>query len=80
METKCKKTEAISDVYVVLDQGLIYRTKQTIVRDESGAQVVKQSVTNKQDDDHLKCYSEYKVKGEFLYTRPFLEEYLRSLL
>ena len=56
----------------------MYRSQHTIMREEAGSEEVVASPAAQ--EDRLKCYSEYRVKGEFLYARPFLEEYLRSLL
>ena len=73
-----KKVDQKVCVLVVLDGGMIYRSQKTIVREEPTAE--EEGKKEKYEEDRMKCYSEYKVKGEFLYTRPFLEEYLRSLL
>ena len=55
-------------MYVVLDQGLIYRAQKAI--EEPVSQTTETQVN----------FSEYRVKNEYLYSRPFLEEYLKLLL
>jgi hypothetical protein len=74
-----KTASGLVEVYVVLDAGLMYRSQHTIMREEAVSEEVVVASSAAQED-RLKCYSEYRVKGEFLYARPFLEEYLRSLL
>ena len=73
-----KTASGLVEVYVVLDAGLMYRSQHTIMREEAVSEEVVAS--SAEQEDRLKCYSEYRVKGEFLYARPFLEEYLRSIL
>jgi hypothetical protein len=59
------------NVYVVLDEGLLYRAQKAIEEPAPPSFENQTQVVN---------FSEYKVKNEYLYSRPFLEEYLKALL
>lgn len=69
-EQQKKKKEPVS-VYIVLDEGLLYRAHKAIEEPAPPSQENQTQTVN---------YSEYKIKNEYLYSRPFLEEYLKALI